>query len=294
MAAAIEAMERRQDAINERTREFVEQIKRLVDSSQTETSAKMQSTLEELGKQVGGMMEQLRESQRNSLEQGRAREEATADKTTQAVGAMTDSVESVVKQIGEASARMQESVGALAAVTTSAISGMNDGAEQLNTATRNFSTAGDRVSGVMGQAATVSTRMTDLTTALTAGATAFQQGLQDYKAHRDSVSILVTELRNVVANAKTEASVTADVLSRIEASAQKLSQAQTQTERFMEGVATVLAKAHEEFRSSVTKSLDKSNTEFHSKLSSAVGLLSSSIKELDDVLSTATPKGRKP
>lgn len=294
MAGAIEAMERRQDAINERTREFVEQIKRLVDSSQTETSAKMQSTLEELGKQVGAMMEQLRESQRSSLEQGRAREEETAGRTQQAVGAMTDSVESVVKHIGEASARMQESVSALAAVTTSAISGMSDGAQQVNTATRNFANAGDRVSGVMGQAATVSTGLTGLTTALTAASTSFQQGLQDYKMQRDSVSGLVAELRSVVANAKTEASVTSDVLSRIESATQKLSQAQTQTERFMEGVATVLATAHEQFRSSVTKSLDKSNTEFHAKLSSAVGLLSASIKELDDVLSTATPKGRKP
>ncbi len=293
MAGAIEAMERRQDAINERTREFVEQIKRLVDSSQTETSAKMQSTLEELGKQVGAMMEQLRESQRSSLEQGRAREEETAGRTQQAVGAMTESVESVVKHIGEASARMQESVTALAAVTTSAISGMSDGAEQVNTATRNFANAGDRVSGVMGQAATVSTGLTSLTTALTAASTSFQQGLQDYKLQRDSVSGLVAELRSVVANAKTEASVTSDVLSRIESATQKLSQAQTQTERFMEGVATVLATAYEQFRSSVTKSLDKSNTEFQTKLSSAVGLLSTSIKELDDVLSTATPKGRR-
>jgi RNAse (barnase) inhibitor barstar len=145
----------------------------------------------------------------------------------------------------------------------------------------------------MGQAATVSTRMTDLTTALTAGAASLQAGLQDYRAQRESVSALVGELRSVVANAKTEASLTTNVLARIESSAQALSKAQAQTEQFMQGVAVVLGKAHEEFRASVTKSLDKSNGEFHQKLSSSVGLLSASIKELDDVLSTATPRGRR-
>lgn len=294
MANAIEAMDKRQESINERTREFVEQIKRLVDSSQNETSAKMQSTLQALGEQVAGMLEQLRETQKASLEQGLARSEETADRTKQAVGAMTDSIESVVQHMGEASARMQESVAALTAVTTSSISGMNDGAEQVNAATRNFAAAGDRVSGVITQAAAVSSRMTDVTTALSTAAAGLQQGLQDYKSQREAVASMVAELRSVVANAKTEASVTADVLSRIEGAARKLSQAQAQTEQFMEGVATVLGKAYEEFRASVTKSLDRSNSDFQSKLSSAVGLLSSSIKELDDVLATAAPKGKKP
>jgi hypothetical protein len=132
MATAIEAMALRQDSINERTGAFVEQIKRLVDTSQDETSAKMQSTLQALGEQVGGMLEQLRESQRSSLDQSRKRDEAVADTTRQAVSIMTKSVETVVAQMGEASAKMQDSVAALARVTTSSISGMNDGAEQLN------------------------------------------------------------------------------------------------------------------------------------------------------------------
>jgi hypothetical protein len=40
------------------------------------------------------------------------------------------------------------------------------------------------------------------------------------------------------------------------------------------------------------KTVRENNHEFHAKLSSAVALLGNSIKELDDVLSTATPTGR--
>ena len=80
------------------------------------------------------------------------------------------------------------------------------------------------------------------------------------------------------------------MLQRIEQASDKLASAHFETEKFMMGVATVLAKAHEEFRVSVTTSLGKANHEFQQKLSAAVGMLGSSIKELDDVLVTATPK----
>jgi hypothetical protein len=124
-------------------------------------------------------------------------------------------------------------------------------------------------------------------------ASSLQQGVQDYKAHRESVGKLVSELNGLVANAKTDVSITSDVLRRIEASARELSKAQVQTEQFMTGVATVLGSAHEAFREAMLRTVQENNHAFQQKLSSAVALLGTSIKELDDVLSTATPKGRK-
>lgn len=364
MAETIEKMEQRQESINERTREFVEQIKALVSSSQSDTSTKMQSTLQNLGDQLGSMLQQFQSVQLNSLNQsqqreletankselavgaltahskefvsevgnllaktqsetkssvqstvdslgsqvavmlkdfqsvqqealnaGRQREEQTSNKTQAVVSSMVGSVEDLVKQISDSSLRMQESVSALTSVTKSAVSGMNDGADQVNSAARNFTTASDKVTSAMNQAATVTTRLTDLTTNVTAASTALQQGIQDYRSHREAVASLVAELNGLVNNAKTDVSMTSNVLQRIEQATEKLSIAQIETEKFMQGVATVLAKAHEEFRSSVTTSLSKSNHEFQQKLASAVGMLSSSIKELDDVLSTATPQG---
>lgn len=82
------------------------------------------------------------------------------------------------------------------------------------------------------------------------------------------------------------------MLRRIEAAAKELSKAQVQTEQFMAGVANVLAKAHESFREAMLKTVQDNTHDFHTKLSSAVALLGTSIKELDDVLSTATPKER--
>jgi ABC-type transporter Mla subunit MlaD len=188
---------------------------------------------------------------------------------------------------------MEQSVAALRETTTAAISRLSEGAEQVNSASRNFNAASDKVTGAMNQASTVTTKLTDLTTSLTVAASSLQQGIQDYKNHRESVGKLVSDLNGLVANAKTDVSITSDVLRRIEAAAKELSKAQVQTEQFMAGVATVLGKAHESFREAMLKTVRENNHEFQSKLSSAVALLGTSIKELDDVLSTATPKGRR-
>jgi chromosome segregation ATPase len=187
---------------------------------------------------------------------------------------------------------MEESVTALRQTTTSAISGLSDGAQQVNTATRNFGTASDKVTGAMNQASTVTTKLTELTTSLTVAASSLQQGLQDYKSHRDSIGKLVSELNGLVANAKTDVSITSDVLRRIEAAAKELSKAQLQTEQFMAGVAKVLGDAQKSFQSAMLKAVGDNTYEFQKTLSSAVALLGTSIKELDDVLSTATPVRR--
>src|SRR5690606_5144582 len=135
--------------------------------------------------------------------------------------------------------------------------------------------------------------LTDVSATLATASSALQAGVGDYRMHREAVGSMVEELRGLVANAKTEVGISSIVLQRIEQATTMLPQPQLQTEQFFNGVAVVLGKAHEEFRTSVTTSLSKSNHEFQQKLASAVGMLSSSIKELDDVLSTATPQGRR-
>ena len=49
----------------------------------------------------------------------------------------------------------------------------------------------------------------------------------------------------------------------------------------------ILAEAHGKFADGLTRTLDRANSDFHSKLSGAVGLLSSAIEELEVTVSTA-------
>ena len=290
MAASIRAMEERQASINTQTQEFVDQIRQLVQSSQAETQQKLQATLDSIGQQMTTILTSLSESQAKVFEDNRARELSMAERATAAVSTMTGSVETAVKEISAASRTMAESVSTLTATTASTVDKMSAGANRLDTAATNFAAAGDRVTAVMGQAATVSGKLTELSGALTTSSGALQDALRDYKTQRDSVSTLLADVRSTVELAKKEASLTGDVLQRIEAATNKLGQAQRAADEYMDGVSQVLADSSEAFRESVVSTLARVNHDFHTKLSSAVGLLSTAVQELEVTLGSLAPR----
>lgn len=286
MAQAIEKMEARQEAMNAQSAAFIEQIRQLVASSQSETNTKLQATLETIGTQVSGMLATLNDSQAAVFESNRAREQVMADRTTSAVNSMSESVEAAIKEIGVASTQMAQNVAVLTQTTSASVDKMNAGAEQLGAASRNFAAAGERVTGVLGQAASVTAKLAETSGALTAGASTLQDLLRDYRVQRDAVGQLVAELRETVELARKEASLTTDILARIESSATRLGTAQKQADEYLEGVSRVLGEAHTTFATEVRRTLEKANTEFHNKLGAAVGLLSSGVQELEVTLAS--------
>ncbi|KJJ99150.1 TerC family integral membrane protein [Burkholderiaceae bacterium 26] len=286
MADAIEKMEARQEAMNAQSAAFIEQIRQLVATSQSETNHKLQTTLETIGLQVTDMLATLNGSQKEVFESNRAREQSMADRATGAVTAMSESVDAVIKELGTATNQMAQSVATLTQVTSSTVEKMSLGAEQLGAASRNFATAGERVSSVMSQAAGVSAKLAETSGSLTSGAAAIQELLRDYRNQRDAIGQLVAELRATVEAARKEATLTSDILGRIEGSANRLGAAQKLADEYLEGVSRVLGEAHTSFATEVKRTLDKANTEFHTKLTSAVGLLHSAVSELEVTLAS--------
>lgn len=290
MIASIKAMEERQGSMNSESQAFVEQIRKLVESSQTETQHKLQSTLESVGQQMTSILGTLAESQARIFEGNRSREETMADRAKGMVSEMTGTVEAAIKEITAASQIMSQSVSTLSNATTSSIDKLNVGADRLNTAATNFANAGDRVTGVMGQAATVSAKLTEVSGSLITSASAVQDALSDYRAQREAVAHLLNDVRATVELARKEASLTADVLQRIESSTAKLGTAQMAVDEYLDGVSQVLADSSEAFRESVVSTLSKVNHDFHTKLASAVGLLSTTVQELEVTLGSLAPK----
>lgn len=290
MAATIKAMEERQGNMNAESHAFVEQIRKLVENSQAETHQKLQATLESIGQQMTTILATLADAQAGALDRNRSREEAMADRARDMVAGMTGTVEAAIREITAASQVMSQSVSTLSNATTSSVDKLNAGADRLNTAATNFATAGDSVASVMGQAATASAQLTEVSGSLTTSASAVQEALQDYRAQREAVTQLLADVRATVELARKEASITADVLQRIESSAEKLGAAQTAADAYLGGVSQVLAESSEAFRESVVSTLSKVNHDFHTKLASAVGLLSTAVQELEVTLGSLAPR----
>ncbi|CRI66748.1 putative membrane protein [Thiocapsa sp. KS1] len=292
MAAAVEDMERRQADINQQTQSFVEAIREMVASSQTETNAQLNASVSELSRQVTDMVGALQAQAVKSHEEQQRREQSLSERTSGMVTALGDSIGEVVKQMATSTSQMQQSVASLERTTATSIDKLNAGARTLEQGAIAFATAGDKVTGALDQASTVANKMTEVSGALTSSALALQSILADYGANRDATNTMLVELRAVVDAARREASMTQRVLDDIQTAATKLAGAQKDTELYLEGVSNILAQAQSTFNDGLTRTLDRANSDFHNKLSSAVGLLSSSIEELEASLAGATGSRR--
>ncbi|URF04111.1 anti-phage ZorAB system protein ZorA [Cupriavidus campinensis] len=284
LGKALEAMDARQAAMNAQMGAFVEQIKALVSESQTESSQKLKDTLTALGDQVAGVVEQLRKQAEQAAESQGERHMRFEQTTGQAIGSLSSQVEKLLAQSMETNKSLQNTVASLAQATDKAISGMNSGAETLYVAATDFAKAGQGVSETM-QASVVATEAIKVASAqLTTSTDGARAIFADYAKTRDTFALMVAELERTFENAKRDASMTSEIIGRIETATQQLAIAQKQSEEYLQGVSEVLVKAHESFRENVERTLRDGNRQFQSELSSSVQLLSGAIKNLGDVV----------
>ncbi len=292
MAEAIQKMEERQASMNAEAAAFSAQLRDLAAKNQTETSEKIQSSLTDLGSTMKTIMEALKESQDRVFEANAQREADMTSRASNMVSNMSDTSTVAAKALSDAADAMRKSVDALSHSTATSIDKMSVGAEVLNAALQRFSSAGSSVSNVMELAAKTATKLSDASSQLSTGADAVLQSIKDYQLQREAMAGVLNGVKETVALASREASITKEVVERIDASAKKLAIAHEAADVYLAGVTKVLEEAHESFAKEVVKTLGRANTEFHSKLSSAVALLSSSIQELEASLGP-TAAGRK-
>jgi len=265
-------LDQRQLVMTEEMRKFVQEIRGLVGQSQTESHAQLQRMLGELGQHTSSLIGELTKG------------------SGAAVGAMGAQVQDLSGKVGDAIGQMSSALGRLESVVTDAITRMNSGAEMLALASEDFARAGQGVSGVLTQAQGLTGQLTQSAAALTAASASMETLLADYRATRDAVAQMLTTVRATVDAAKRDASLTADVLQRLDASASRLAVAQKAADEYLDSVTQVLARAHQSFAESITRTLNAGNKEFHDAMSSATKMLRETITELDSVLANATPR----
>lgn len=263
--------------------------------------------LENLIGQVSQVMQHQRDSQDQSLAAIDQRQQVLAQQTDESVGALKGAVDGLVKGLGEATAGIQssvrqlveqadrtntsirESVSLMANMTSSTVKQMGDGAAMVSQAAEKLRDSGIKAAETFNRITVVTNNLNELSGKLSTSATALQSGLTDYKAHRESLSSLVANLSTVVENAKAEAGMTQEVLSRIQSATRSLVEAQHNADNYLAGISDVLAKAHDKFSGATIDTLSKVNISFHKQLETSVALLNGAIQELEASLGNLAP-----
>ena len=250
------------------------------DRRQADINARTEAVLTEVSKQMSGFMASFAESHASTLAANREREAEMASRASGLVEGLKGSVEAVIQEISTASKAMASSVDRLSNATTSSIDKMNVGADKIATASASFVASGAKVSEVMDKAALVGNRLTEISGQLSVGSNALQDSLRDYQAQRQAVAAILENTKATIELARKEASITENVLQRIEATSNKLAQVQFDFEKYLDGVSDTLVESSSAFQDVVKNTLQQVNTDFHSHLSQSVKLLKGTVQEL--------------
>ena len=210
--------------------------------------------------------------------------------TTEMLAKLTGLVESHQRAAAEAVRSIQAAINQMSEVTTSALRGMNQGAENLIIATDDFSKAGQSVAGVLHEATGVATKLSLSADAVSISTRAMETIVGDYSTVRQQLNDMIQALKGTVESAHKEASLTADVLTRIDHATQKLATAQNQADRYLAQVSEVLEETHQQFASSMQNTLNVANKQFFQHLTDATALLRGSIEELDAALGNVSTR----
>jgi ABC-type transporter Mla subunit MlaD len=268
---ALGKMDSRQRVMNEEMRKFVTDIRTLVSQSQSETSEHLHNVLRDLAQQAESLVGEL------------------SARSQQHVETMGGQVEGLAKSMEDASAQMTAAVTRMEAVTTSAVGQMNSSAETLAIAADDFAKAGQSVTSVLSKTEGLTQQLTQAAGGVSVAARSLDGVIADYKASREAVSTMLATVKQTVESAIREASITHDVVQRIEQSAERLAIAQKVADEYLGQVTAVLEEAHATFAESIQKTLHTGNKEFYDSLTQATRLLREAIQELESTLGSVSP-----
>lgn len=166
-------------------------------------------------------------------------------------------------------------------ITGKSVSEMNEVAKNLLSSSEEFGRASKGLGGILDKLSVIGRDMSSSATAMTGSARMLEGISGDIRDSKESLASVLENIRHIVETAKREASLTSDILDRIEKSAQKLSSAQHQADGYLTSVSEVLTAAHRDFSSSMRSTLKEVNTQFFDHMTAAVSRLREGLEELE-------------
>lgn len=280
---AIAAIEGRQAAMDTQVQTLIQQMSAQFGQSQSETNQKLHEALSTMSQQVALAVGSLKEMVDSSADKDVKRHQMLEQGTTSAVSAISAEVRTILDQSVATAQTMKTAVDAMERISIDAVTKMNLGADRLYAASEKFAQAGNATTSTLDRAQGLIKQMSDVSGTLAGSSTVLNAAINDYKATRESLADMIAALSGSVESARREASLTADIVSRIERSAVALREAEVEAEKYLQAVTKVLAEAHAAFGSQVNSTLEKVNGDFHQHLQRATGALAGAIGDLEGV-----------
>jgi len=282
------AAESREALMLEKLVEFVEQMSLAASQTQTDGQAQLQGALNEMSARMGSVVDSLSAQVLSATDVSRRHQQEMESQSQNAVGQLSDQIALMIEGVSQSVAQINSAVAVMHATTTEAMSAFNTSAETLHLASRDFAQAGQSVSATLDKSALVADQLVQAAGSVVTASSGLGEMFGDYKAAREAMVEQVRSLQLLAEQVRRDASMSGEVLARIESATGKLIAAQKDADDYLSRISDVIAVAHQSFSEGMTRAVGEANREFHLALSDSVKLLREGIHELESTLDAAT------
>ena len=287
LASTLASMEERQRSMNEQTQVLVDTMRSQVTKSQEDATAGMQQAIDRMGGAVAQIADTLNASIQSASERDDQRNRLLTEQTTAATSSASTLSRELIRHTAEAVTTMKQAVASMVTGTADTVNKMNLGAADMLKAAHEMARVGMTTGSALERAQSLVDQLANASGALTHSTSTLNKAIDDYKTTRDTLAVMVEQLKATVENAKKEATLTGDILHRIESASQSLKEAQLQADKYLTSVSEVLAGAHQQFGIQIISTLNNVNGEFHKHVERGTKALAGAIDELEQVLDRA-------
>jgi hypothetical protein len=287
---AIDDMAARQGQMNDAMRAFTDEMRASVERSQSGTEQHVTAMLQTLSAEISRTIGALRQQADASGEATRSHQQQISEEARRTVEGLAGEVRSQTQAIEQATSAMRGAIADLGASTARNVQALGDSAVKMTTAADEFSRSGTGLSEMFHKASTLTGHMVQISEVLRAASTHVGEIVADYRAARAEFETIVATLRDTVASAQRDASMTGQAVDKIGRAAEKLRHAQDAADSYLTKVNEVLAAAHQQFSTNMLKTVGDANKTFHQEVTKSTRVISQIVTDFEDVLSTVNAR----
>lgn len=269
-----------QEAMNEQLRMFIEELKQLMIQQQGETKNAMNETIQKVLGELEAGIHSIAEERNKQIAQDQQRTTDLTDSTKQLYGVLSENVAMLIEDIKQSTIKTEESISQIQRVSTSAISGMNDGAINMKLAAERFADAGNAVTEVLEGSKNITVQMEQAAQSLQGTTSIIKDLLYKYEESRQASQSYVQELTALIATAKREAGVSEKIVADMQRIMDTLNSTEKLSTQYLDTVNSVLTTAFEKFNSEMLAQVTKINAENDKLMASSIGALRAAVETM--------------
>lgn len=278
--------EARQQAMAANLQAFVDSMQQSMGQGQQETMAKIASSVDVLGEQLGGLFKQLEHSRTQMDQASKVAQVELHRGTREMVGGLEEQVKTLLDAVAYQQGAMQDSLKLLGAQTEQHLQSMQQGAEKMRVAAERFDSAGQSVSKAGEATAGVLGALQGTSGDLVGASRELTSVVADYRNNREALNQTLAVIQGVVATAQGESAGRSQYLHDLKQQGERLQALNREVNDYLEQISAVLGKGFNEFSEGVDRSLRQTlgslDAELHKAMTSLAGGVEGVKESLED------------